>query len=159
MSCKIPYLLSYYTDKINIYDNEISKPLPPTENGPPPVCQIYVPLMSNGTPYPAPIYEAGTLNIYTSNAFKPLPPTDAPIPPSFPIYQPTLNGCAYNIPGYYAEGCFHVPPANYPPTPCPPGPPAPPVHCPGCSCPGCSGPTIPPYSGSCSGPVCGYPVK
>ena len=56
MSCKLPPLLSYYSDKINIYKNDCFAPLPVERSPPPPSMIIYQPLGNCGQPYQTPTY-------------------------------------------------------------------------------------------------------
>jgi hypothetical protein len=56
MSCGKSNLVSYYSDKINIYQSEYFIPLPNIRACPPPSMPIYQPLSYCGQPYPTPTY-------------------------------------------------------------------------------------------------------
>jgi hypothetical protein len=71
MSCSVPRVLSYYTNKVNIYDNKCYIPLPNWRACPAPPCIILSPHLvyppcgpcepPNVCPIPQPLNPAGTL--------------------------------------------------------------------------------------------------
>ena len=65
MSCKIPRVVYYYSDKINIYDNNAFIPLPttPAPIAPSPFLPIFQPIANCNTPYPTPSYYPPNPNI------------------------------------------------------------------------------------------------
>ena len=57
MSCSIPKLVSYYSNKVNIYDSNCFIPLPPYKTCPPPSCILLAPqvVFPGAGPYCPPI--------------------------------------------------------------------------------------------------------
>lgn len=93
MSWTTPRLVQYYSDKVNVYDNELFVSLPATPAPPPPPTVLIHRTTTLGTPYPTPYYHPlyptcmGCQSAVVAPITYPPPPIGAPPPP---LYQP---GC------------------------------------------------------------------